>query len=167
MGARLAIAASVLVVGCIYQASNWWEREFATLESSTVSPDGCMRVETLKPYWVLPSMFHASPDPDPAVRNGIGRPWDAAYFKRAYELSTGKLLGETVVFDPATAFNTTIWNASRIPGRRIVLANGFPMVDTDRCADEATLSRLASFYRQEQDDSVALQKQWEETRRGH
>ncbi|HEY4291759.1 hypothetical protein [Luteibacter sp.] len=32
-------------------------------------------------------------------------------------------------------------------GRRVIDVNGFPLADTDRCADEATLKRLSDYYK--------------------
>jgi hypothetical protein len=141
------ILAIVVVVGgaTLYQASNWWERAYATYESSSTSPDGCIRIDTYKPFWVLPSMFHRIPHPDPTIRNGLGMQWDYPIFKRAYEISTDAFLGETVVFDPTSAHDFIDWGDAGNPGRRIVEANGFPLLDSDHCADEATLANLDAY----------------------
>lgn len=139
---------ALLVTGgaAVYQASDWWERAFATYESSEMSPDGCFRMDTFKPFWVLPSMFHKSPHPDPESDISFGRPWEAAVFVRAYEIQTGDLLGETVVFDPVGPAPLTYWNEPAPPGRRIVYTNQFPLFDSDRCADAETLAKLEAFY---------------------
>lgn len=136
----------------LYLASNWWERAFAHLQSTELSPDGCLRVETFEPFWILPSHLHRLPDPDPAVRHEIGRQWQGPMFKRAYETSTGLLLGETIVFDISSGpANYMFWNASVKPGQRLVLANGFKLVDSDRCADQATLAKLEQSLERERE----------------
>jgi hypothetical protein len=87
-------------------------------------------------------------------------------FKRAFEVSTGTFLGETIVFDASSGPDSRIyWNAARKPGRRIVLANGFPLVDSDRCADEATLAKLEAYYEQERRADRAMQAAWEDQRK--
>ncbi|SKB44015.1 hypothetical protein [Luteibacter sp. 22Crub2.1] len=165
MDIKALIGVILVVAGAAtYQASEWWERAYATYISSQTSPDGCLRVDTYKAFWVLPSFLHRIPDPDPENRNDLGRDWDGAFFKRAYEVSTGDFLGETVVFDASASFNMMFWNDSKEAGRRIVLANGFPMVDTDRCADKATLAKLEAFYEKEREEFRPIQERWERDR---
>jgi hypothetical protein len=146
---RVLVTIVIAVAGgaTLYQTSNWWERAYATYESSETSPDACIRIDTYKPFWVLPSMFHRIPDPDPTIRYGLGMEWDFPIFNRAYEVSTGASLGETIVYDPQSAPNFTYWGDVRTPGRRIVKTNGFLLVDSNRCADAATLERLDAYYK--------------------
>ena len=166
MMAKMTATFLAVVVGAIcYQASEWWERAFATYVRSEPSPDGCFRIDTYKPFWVLPSMLHRSPDPDPTIRNSLGRPWEMAVFRRAYEVSTGRLLGETVVFDPVGPADRNYWNTSRTPGRRVVFANEFLLFDSDRCADDATLAKLETFYEGEREAHRAMVDVLEEDRR--
>jgi hypothetical protein len=158
MKAALAIA----IVGAfgLYQASEWWERAFANYESSLVSPDGCFRIDSLRPFWVLPSIFHLSPHPDPTIQNSFGQPWENAIFRRAVELSTGEVLGETVVFDPVAPAPLIFWNEPAPPGRRIVYANQFLLFDSERCADVATLTKLqAHRARKQQESSTSHENQ--------
>lgn len=163
-----AVLAAVTVVGslCIYQASNWWERAFATLESSELSPDGCIRVDTYTPFWVLPSFLHRIPYPDPEMRpNPLGMPWDYPMFARAYEASTNSFLGETIVYDAASSFGGMYWNKSKQPGRRTVYSDGFLLLDSDRCADKATLEKLDAYYEKKRNDYPARMKEWDEYER--
>lgn len=158
-----AIAITIAGTATLYQASEYWERAFAARRSSVLSPDGCIRVDTYGPLWVLPSVLHRAPDPDPAVRSRLGTRWILPTFRRAYEARTGELLGETVIYDPPQAFNGFYWGDARKPGRRVVESNGFPLVDSDRCSDEATLAKLEAFYSEEQkaiwpDDPAAMAK---------
>lgn len=95
MNANAALAVLLLLGGAaIYQASNWWERAYATLKSSELSPDGCIRIDTYEPFWITPSIFHRIPHPDPEIRNDLGTFWTSAIFSRAYEVSTGTFLGK-------------------------------------------------------------------------
>jgi hypothetical protein len=144
MNAKLRLTIfSVVGFVALYQLSNWWERSLATYKSSEVSPDECFSIDTYEPFWVLPSALHRIPDPDPSFKNELGIEWQVPVFKRAYEISTGTLLGETIAFDRASTHELTFWNEARQPGRRVVVANGFPLFDSDRCADEQTLAKLA------------------------
>jgi hypothetical protein len=156
---KKAILAVVTIVGVasVYGASEWWERALATYESSEFSPDGCFRVDTFKPFWVLPSNFHISPHPDPTMPISLGRTWENAVFRRAVELSTGNVLGETVVFDPVGPAPLIFWNEPAPPGRRIVYANQFPLFDSDRCADVATLARLEAYQERKREEDRARQ----------
>lgn len=151
MTSRWLLVGACLIVLATYHASNWWELAYATRIDSITSPDGCIRIDTYKPFWVLPSMFHRSPDPDPDIRNPLGRSWTLVIFKRAYEVSTGEVLGQTVVFDPDGPASLIEWGNASTPGRRVIWANQFPLADTDRCADEVTLARLAAFYEQQRE----------------
>jgi hypothetical protein len=161
-----SIAAVILVTSsaALYQASTWWERAFATYESSVVSPDGCFRIDTYKPFWLLPSMFHQSPHPDPDLQTSFGRPWEAAVFRRAYEISTGDILGETVAFDPVGPAPLIFWSEPAPPGRRIVFANQFPLFDSDRCADAETMAKLEAFYGREREANRPIVEAWEKAR---
>lgn len=160
------ILAIITIAGSLtlYRASDWWERAYATHQSSETSPDGCIRVDTYEPFWVLPSLFHRSPDPDPTIRNSLGRPWEAAVFRRAYEVSTGALLGETVVFDPVGPAAFVDWGQTSKPGRRVLIANQFPLADTDRCSDAATLAKLEAHHVRKREENRAMQAAWEEDR---
>ena len=162
-----AVLAIFIFLGgvALYQASEWWERAYATLVSSKLSPDGCIRIDTYEPFWITPSIFHRMPHPDPELHNDLGMLWNAAIFSRAYEAKTGHFLGETVVYDPVASFNLMFWNESREPGRRIVLENGFPLLDSDRCADKETLAKLEVFYEKEREESRVRQEAWEEERK--
>jgi len=35
----------------LYQGSDWWERACATYDSSEMSPDGCIRIDTYDPFF--------------------------------------------------------------------------------------------------------------------
>ncbi|HEY4293636.1 hypothetical protein [Luteibacter sp.] len=144
----------------LYQASNWWERAYAPYESSEISPDGCIRIDTYRPFWVLPPRFHRIPDSDPAVHNRLGRQWHYPIFKRAYEITTGTPLGESIVYDPAGQ-KFIDWGDTRDVGRRVVTVNGFPLVDSQRCSDKATLTKLEAHHEQRRQANRPMQEAWE------
>jgi hypothetical protein len=80
-------------------------------------------------------------------------------------VSTGKFLGETIVFDPPQTFNGTYWGDAKSPGRRVIESGGLPLLDSDRCADEATLTRLDEFYQREWEANWVLRDGvWEQRR---
>ncbi|HEY4292364.1 hypothetical protein [Luteibacter sp.] len=125
-----------------------------------------MRVDTHSPFWVLPSILHRIPHPDPEANPiSLGNSWGYPMFKRAYEVSTGNLLGETIVYDAALAFSGIYWNKPNDSGRRIVTSGGFPLVDSDRCADKATLLKLDAYREQRRSEYPARMKEWDEYER--
>jgi hypothetical protein len=147
---RTTIVACIgLVAIVLHFASNRWEKAWGTYQFSEMSPDGCLRVDTFHPFWVLPSPFHLMPHPDPEMNTRRGLTWSTAVFRKAYEVGTGELLGETIVYDPVRATGILNWGNEHMIGRRVMTAGGFDFVDTDRCADEATLKRLGDFYEAE------------------
>jgi hypothetical protein len=157
MSVKVLVAVAVSFAAAIlHQASNVWERSYAKFISSEMSPDGCIRVDAYEPFWILPSFLHRIPDTDPSIRHGLGRLWEYPMFKRAYEVSTGAMLGETVVFNASSAHAYIFWNESKEPGRRIVEANGFPLADTSRCADEMTLAKLEAAEEKEREAKWAV-----------
>lgn len=154
-----AVLAILFVIGSVvlYQASNWWERAFATHTYSQVSPDGCIRIETYRPFWVLPSVLHRMPHPDPTSQVKLGMTWNHPIFKRAHEVRTGDTMGESIVFDPTMGDNSMDWGDPKSLGRRIVKTNGFPLVDSNRCSDGVTLAKLEAYYQREREAGWALE----------
>jgi len=152
--------AIVFVVGStiLYQASEWWERAFATHVFSLTSPDGCIRLDYFKPFWVLPSIFHRIPGID-GTRNRPGMIWDAPAFTRAYEVSTGVFLGETITYDGSGTVGGVFWGDPSTPGQRRIHVGGFPLVKTDKCADAATLAKLRAAYDAENAAGRALESE--------
>jgi hypothetical protein len=144
----LLILTSVAAI-VLHVASNWWEKAWGTYQFSEISPDGCIRVDTFHPFWVLPSPFHLMPHPDPEMNTPRGVTWSTAVFRRAYEVGTEELLGETIVYDTSVAMDVLSWGDEHTVGHRSFTSDGFPFVDSDRCADEATLKRLGDFYEAE------------------
>ncbi|KPW05954.1 Uncharacterized protein ALO41_01734 [Pseudomonas amygdali pv. ulmi] len=62
------LAAYIAIALSLWTASQWWEKGLAERSGDPIiSPDGCYRLETFKPFWVLPNMFHRKPHPDEDV----------------------------------------------------------------------------------------------------
>jgi hypothetical protein len=117
----------------INQASNWWERALATHAESEISPDGCLRLESYTPFWVLPSIFHDLPHPDSNA--GYGITWGGPGFYRLFEVSSGKFLGESIVFDKSTVDGPIYWGEWDDKRHRSVWRGGFLVAETDKCSD--------------------------------
>jgi hypothetical protein len=88
-------------------------------------------------------------------RYDLGMRWEAAIFMRAHEVSTGDFLGETIVFDPSAGNDFMDWGDPKKPGRRVLAASGFPLADSTRCSDPATLAKLDAFYKRQHEASRA------------
>jgi hypothetical protein len=99
--ALLALAAFVMF---LWFASQWWEKAFASVEETEVSPGGCYRLVQYTPYWIIPGSFHPARDPQEKW-SPLGNwytPWmpnEVPGFFRLYDQRTGKKLGETAVYD--------------------------------------------------------------------
>lgn len=118
----------------INQASNWWERALATYVESETSPDGCLRLQSYIPFWVLPSTFHNLPNPSSDA--GYGYTWRGPGFYRLFEVSSGEFLGESIVFDRSWGdgrINRGDWDAK---AQRSVWMDGFLIATTDKCSDK-------------------------------
>jgi hypothetical protein len=111
------LSASILLFWC---ASQWWEKAFATRTDIDVSPNGCYRLEELKPYWVFPGGFH--PRFEDEERWNPLTDWYAPWFPneypgfyRLYDNRTGALLAESGVRDLTTnAGAGTHWPDERL-----------------------------------------------------
>jgi hypothetical protein len=156
----LAIAVLTVSIG-LYQASTWWERALARKVSSEASPDGCLRLDAYDAFWVLPSVLHRIPSPELDGRYDLGMRWEAAIFVRAYEVSTGDYLGETIVFDPTAGNDFMDWGDPKKPGRRVVTVSGFDLVDSNRCSDPATLAKLGIAVEREREAVRAQRAIWD------
>lgn len=157
---KLVAFASVLACAILAVASTWWEKAWGTYLMSEMSPDGCLRIDSFEPFWVLPSSFHRSAHPDATTHLSIGNAWEAAVFRRLYEHSTGVLLGETPIYDPVQVLNGIHWGESARIGRRQISVNGFELASTDRCSDAVTLGRLEQYYAAKRKSLEAQQELW-------
>ncbi|UTA52741.1 hypothetical protein L3D22_10065 [Lysobacter soli] len=88
----------------LWFASQWWEKAFATVTSTEVSPGGCYRLVEYKPFWLIPESFHPKRSPEQKwnpFKDWYG-PWmpnKMPGFYRLYDNRTGEKLGETAVYN--------------------------------------------------------------------
>jgi len=88
------------VSGAVWFASEWWETGLAQpLGHATISPNGCYRVETFKPFWILPDIFHRWSHPDDHGPTTWFPWWEYPGFYRLYDQRTGQLLGQSKIYD--------------------------------------------------------------------
>ena len=93
------IAFAALGVG-LWFASQWWEKHLAQrLGVPAISPDFCYRLETFKPFWVLPNVLHRRPDPNEDQPPEWFPWWEYPGFLRLYDDRTGALITETKIYD--------------------------------------------------------------------
>jgi len=110
------IVAYITIAGGLWTASQWWEKGLATrLSDPVISPGGCYRVETFKPFWILPSMLQPEYDPN---ENGSPRwlqVWGYPGFYRLYDHRNGKLIGESEVYDLEYTSGPLYWGSRTYP----------------------------------------------------
>lgn len=105
------------VFGSIWLASEWWETGLAQpLGKPVLSPNGCYRVDRLKPFWILPDLFHREPHPDNENLSPRWFPrWGYPGFYRLYDQRTGELLGQSGVYDLESASGPMLWGSKSYP----------------------------------------------------
>lgn len=98
------LAAYIAIALSLWTASQWWEKGLAERSGDPiVSPDGCYRLETFKPFWVLPNMLHRKPHPDEDVPPTWFPLWGYPGFYRLYDNRNGELISENKIYDLETA----------------------------------------------------------------
>lgn len=99
-----AIAASLWI------GSQWWEKGLAdNLGDSAISPNGCYRVETFRPFWLLPDMLHRVAHPDTEVSPYMLPPGGYPAFFRLFDNRNGTLISETDIYDLEAASGSLYW----------------------------------------------------------
>lgn len=139
------IAGLTIAAVTLHEVSNWWEKAWATREDVMLSPDGCFRLETYKPYWILPSIFHPQPWHDGPATWGVI--WGAPRFYRLYVASTGILIGETRTFDEHLGGEVTWGGYSfRKGGTRKITVDGYLLARTEHCTDPRSRQLMDDYY---------------------
>ena len=138
------LAASIGLVG-LSQASNVWERAWATQTDTIVSPDACLRLDGFEPFWMLPSVFQQLPEADARPSGRYGSAWESPRFYRLYEISSGRLLGESEVFDllDSSEANWGKWSKGE---RRRVFVRGHEVARTLHCTDDASRQAMERYF---------------------
>ncbi|MNP35479.1 hypothetical protein D3C76_1288130 [compost metagenome] len=81
----------------------------------SISPSGCYRIETFKPFWVLPSMFQPEYDPNEDVAPRWFQVWGYPGFYRLYDHRSGELIGESNIYDLQYTSGPLLWGSKSIP----------------------------------------------------
>lgn len=109
-GKLIVSLAGLTTAGALWIASEWWEKGLATpLRAPIISPDGCYRIDRLKPFWILPNVFHRESDPNEDVQPTWFPWWENPGFYRLYDQRNGKLIGESNIYDLKYASGPIIW----------------------------------------------------------
>jgi hypothetical protein len=110
------LIAYICIAGGLWAASQWWERGLAEpLGEPDISPNGCYRVETYKPFWVLPNIFHRKPHPDGDMPPKWFPVWSYPGFYRLYDHRTNALIAESEIYDLTSASGKLDWGSKRWP----------------------------------------------------
>ncbi|MGN2434932.1 hypothetical protein [Pseudomonas syringae] len=110
------IAAYIAIAGGLWTASEWWEKGFAKqVGNADISPNGCYRVETFEPFWVLPMIFHRKPDPNNDIPPKFLPSWSYPGFYRLYNQRSGELIGESLIYDLGSASGDLYWGDKAMP----------------------------------------------------
>lgn len=109
------IVAYIVIAGGLWIGSQWWERGLAeSFDEPDISPNGCYRVESFKPFWVLPNTFHPRYHPDDLDNPQWFPWWGYPGFYRLFDNRSGKLLGQSRIYDLESASGRLNW------GNRVV-----------------------------------------------
>ncbi|RYD75415.1 MAG: hypothetical protein EOP84_18335, partial [Verrucomicrobiaceae bacterium] len=104
------LATFITTAGSLWAASEYWEKGLAeSLNEPDISPGGCYRVETFKPFWILPMMFHRKANPYKDHSPKWLPWWGYPAFFRLYDHRTGKLISETEIYDLESAGGPMSW----------------------------------------------------------
>ena len=102
--------AYITIAGGLWTASNGWERGWAAKDSeSSISPNGCYRIDSFKPYWVLPDFLHPMPHPFGDLPPKWFVWWGNPAFLRLYDHRNGDLISETEIYDAESAGGQLDW----------------------------------------------------------
>jgi hypothetical protein len=104
------------ILAGVWFASEWWETSLARpLREPIFSPNGCYRVDRLRPFWVLPDIFHRESHPDEDRPPTWFPRWGNPGFYRLYDLRTGELLGQSKIYDLESASGSLWWGDTQDP----------------------------------------------------
>ena len=106
---KIFLAGLVFCVG-LWGASEWWEKALAKpAYAAHVSPDGCFRVQTFRPFWLLPNVLHPQAPPDDPFETQWFVRWESPAFFRLYDNRDDQLLGESEIYDLVSYGNRLSW----------------------------------------------------------
>jgi hypothetical protein len=105
-----------VVASSLWYTSQWWEKALGTkVGASTISPNGCYRVDKYRPFWALPSSLHVRENPDADVKPELFRSWDSPGFYRLYDQRNERLIGSSKIYDLSIWGGDIKWGSSEVP----------------------------------------------------
>jgi len=128
----------------------WDERNDAKVLYSEISPEGCFRLDTLSPSWIMPTIFH------PFSHDGTTNyftSWQPT-FHRVFDLRSGELIGETDIYDADLVSSHAWWDGGYPDRARFLSAGPFHISLKGKCSSarereivrEATRRRYVDGY---------------------
>lgn len=114
---KKSLVAVLLTTGLfasIYYASTKWERSLGTVRYSRVSPEGCFRLDSVVPYWLLPKLLHPYVDDGRLVVLTL---WDPVFY-RLYDNRTNELLDQTRIYNSELGNGPISWDSGNLDGPR-------------------------------------------------
>ena len=77
-----------------------------------ISRYGCYRLETFKPFWLLPDILHRKSDPNNDTEPKWLPWWGYPGFYRLFDNRSGELLGESDIYDLEQASGDIDWGVT-------------------------------------------------------
>lgn len=111
------------------------------------SPDKCLRLDAFEPFWVLPSFFQRAPEADSRALGHYGMVWQSPRFYRLFEASSGRLLGESPIFELVDS-GEPAWSPWRHGEHREVSVAGYVVGMTKHCTDDVARASIERHYMQ-------------------
>jgi len=125
---KMIVLGLIVFYVSLWTASQWWEKALGTPDGAPdISPDGCVRVQKFRPYWLLPNSFHPQSHPDDLGDRDWFVSWGSPAFFRLYDNRNGELLGESEIYDLVAYGGPVSWGTRRYPSVNAAL---IPIGDT-------------------------------------
>lgn len=69
-----------------------------------------MSIRSFKPFWILPDILHSKPDPNEDIPPRWFTGWGLPGFYRLYDNQTGKIIGESEIYDLEFSSDRISWD---------------------------------------------------------
>ena len=141
---RTALLVSLVAASAcslIWFASTKWERSLGAVRYSRVSPEGCFRLDSVVPYWILPKLLH------PYVHDGrlvALTLWDPIFY-RLYDNRTGELLDQTRIYNSELGNGSISWDSGSVNGPRQIAVGVMLISLHGRCSSPTERNIIRRF----------------------